>query len=51
MSSGHWLAAFNTKKHWNSRTDGRTATNISQRWMKMATSAMELGERCYSWSP
>jgi hypothetical protein len=24
---------------------------ISQRWTKMATKAMELGERCYSWSP
>jgi hypothetical protein len=44
MSDGRWLAAFNTKKHQNSRTP----TNISQRWTKMATNAMELGERCYS---
>jgi hypothetical protein len=50
MSGGHWLAAFNTMKRRNSCTDGRTPTNISQRWTKMATSALELGERCYNWS-
>jgi hypothetical protein len=48
MSSGHGLAAFSMKKRRNSRTDGRTLTYISQRWMKMATKAMELGERCCS---
>jgi hypothetical protein len=29
----------------------RTPTNISQKWMRIATSMMELGERCCSWSP
>jgi hypothetical protein len=46
MSGGCWLIASITKKCQNSRTDGRTPTNISQKWTKMATSVMELGERC-----
>jgi hypothetical protein len=46
MSGGCWLASFITKKCQNNRTDGRTPTNILQKWMKMATSVMELGERC-----
>jgi hypothetical protein len=45
MSGGRWLTAFNTKKRQNSRTNGYTPTNISQRWTKMTTGAMELGER------
>jgi hypothetical protein len=48
MSSGRWLTAFSTKKHRNSRTDGHTPMYISQRWTKMVTKAMELGERCCS---
>jgi hypothetical protein len=51
MSGGCRLTAFIMKKSQNNRTDGRTPTNISQRWMKIATSVMELGERCCSWSP
>jgi hypothetical protein len=45
MSGGCWLAAFITKKRRNNRTDGRTPTNMSQKWMKIATRVMELGER------
>jgi hypothetical protein len=48
MSGGRVLAAFSMKKSRNSRSDGRTPTYISQRWMKMATKAMELGDRCCS---
>jgi hypothetical protein len=48
MSGGRELTTFSTKKRRNSRTDGCTPTYISQRWTKMATRAMELGERCYS---
>jgi hypothetical protein len=48
MSSGRGLTAFSTKKRRNSRTDGCTPTYISQKWTKMATRAMEFGERCYS---
>jgi hypothetical protein len=48
MSDGRGLTAFSTNKRWNSRTDGRTPMYISRRWMKVATRAMELGERCYS---
>jgi hypothetical protein len=48
MSGGRWLIAFSMKKHCNSCTDGHTTMYISQRWTKMATRAMELGERCYS---
>jgi hypothetical protein len=44
MSGGRVLAAFSTKKRRNSRTDGCTPSYISQRWTKMATRAMELGE-------
>jgi hypothetical protein len=51
MSGGCWLTAINTKKCRNSRTDGRTTMNISQRWTKMTTSIMELEERSCSWSP
>jgi hypothetical protein len=35
-------------KHRNNRTDGHTPTNILQKWTKIATSVMELGERCCS---
>jgi hypothetical protein len=51
MSGGRWLAAFITNKQRNRSTDGRTPTNISQRWTKITTYVMELGERCCSWSP
>jgi hypothetical protein len=51
MIGGRWLVAFNMKKRQNSYTNGCTPLNISQRWIKMATSIMELGERCCSWSP
>jgi hypothetical protein len=44
MSGGRGLTTFSTKKRRNSRTDGCTPTYISQRWMKMATRAMVLGE-------
>jgi hypothetical protein len=30
--------------------EGRTPMNISQKWMKIATNVMDLGERCYNWS-
>jgi hypothetical protein len=41
-------ARTRTLQHRNSRTDGRTPTYISQRWTKIATRAMGLGERCCS---
>jgi hypothetical protein len=41
---------FITKKRQNNRTDCCTPMNISQKWTKMATSMMELGERCYNWT-
>jgi hypothetical protein len=48
MSGGCWLVAFISKKHWNNHTDGYTPMNVSRKWTKMATSLMELGERCYN---
>jgi hypothetical protein len=47
MSGERGLTTFSTKKRRNSRTP----MYISRRWMKMATRAMELGERCCSYNP
>jgi hypothetical protein len=48
MSGGCVLAAFSMKKRQNICTNGYTPTYNSQRWTKMATRAMDLGERCCS---
>jgi hypothetical protein len=48
-----WALAYNLQYEEASEQPHRRLhpMNISQRWTKMATTAIELAERCDSWSP